>query len=82
MKRSFTILTAAVLSLLLAAPAMAESWLNDAFGSLTGMKWPTALIVALLFALGIVLCRQKRAQWNARRISYAAMCIAISFVLT
>ena len=82
MKRSFTVFTTVALSLLLAAPAMAESWLADAFGSLTGMKWYTALIVALLLGMGVAMCMQKKGSWNAKRLSYAAMCIAIAFVLS
>lgn len=82
MKRSFTIVTTAVLSLLLATPALAESWLEDAFGSLLGMKWYTALIIALLLGMGVVMCRQSKDRWNAKRLSYAAMCIAIAFVLS
>lgn len=80
MKKNFTIFT--TLSLLLATPAMAESWLDDAFGSLTGLKWYTALIIVLLLGMGIVMCRQKKGSWNAKRLSYAAMCIAIAFVLS
>ena len=82
MKRSFTVFTAAALSLLLTATASAESWLDDAFGALTGMKWYTALIVVLLMAMGTVLCVQKKSRWNAKKLSYAAMCIAIAFVLS
>lgn len=80
MKKSFTCLTA--LSLMLSTSAMAESWLNEAFGSLLGMKWYTLLIVVLLLGMGIAMCRQKKGSWNAKRLSYAAMCIAIAFVLS
>ena len=82
MKKSFTVFTAAVLSLMLTAPAMAESWFSDAFGSLLGLKWYTALIVVLLLIMGAVMCTQKKGSWNAKRLSYAAMCIAIAFVLS
>lgn len=59
-----------------------ESWLADAFGSLLEMKWYTILILALLVGMGAVLCTQKSGSWNSRRLAYAAMCIAIAFVLS
>lgn len=57
------------------------AWFSEAFGSLLSMKWYVFLIIVLLLVMGIAMCRQK-GRWNARRISYAAMCIAISFVLS
>lgn len=75
---------AALLSLpLTAAPALAEeSWLSEALGSLFGMKWYTAVMLAALLGMGIAVCRQKKNSWTTRRLAYAAMCIAIAFVLT
>ena len=82
MKKCFTVLPAAFAGMMLSASALAESWFDEAFGSLLGMKWYTGLIVTLLLAMGIVMCLQKKSHWNARRLSYAAMCIAIAFVLS
>ena len=74
------------------APAMAEtaeaaaeaevSWMQEAFSSLVGMKWYTALILVVMAGMGFVICRQKTGSWTAQRLSYAAMCIAIAFVLS
>lgn len=52
------------------------------FGDLTGMHWYTAAIVAVLLVMGLVISRSKKSKWTARRLSYAAMCIAIAFVLS
>ena len=49
-------------------------------GNLTGMHWYTAVIVVVLLVMGIMLT--KKSQWTTRRLAYAAMCIAIAFVLS
>ena len=59
-----------------------ESWAEDAFGSLVGMKWYTALILVILLGMGVVMCNQKKGSWTTKRLAYAAMCIAIAFVLS
>ncbi len=59
-----------------------ESWAEDAFGSLVGMKWYTALILVILAVMGAMICRQKSGSWTTKRIAYASMCIAIAFVLS
>lgn len=58
-----------------------ESWAGEAFGNLTGMKWYTAVILVVLAVMGVVLSRNRQ-QWSSRQIAYAAMCIAIAFVLS
>ena len=53
------------------------------FGKLLELPWYTFVIIAALIAAGIILAKsQKRVKWNSRLISTAAMCIAISFVLS
>ncbi len=59
-----------------------ESAAQRMFGDLTGMHWYTAAIVAVLLVMGLVISRSKKSKWTARRLSYAAMCIAIAFVLS
>ena len=59
-----------------------ESAAQRMFGDLTGMHWYTAAIVAVLLVMGLVISRSKKSRWTARRLSYAAMCIAIAFVLS
>lgn len=39
-------------------------------------------IVILLVAMLLVICLQKREKWTSRHVAYAAMCIAMSFVLS
>lgn len=58
------------------------TWAEEAFGNLTGMHWYTAAIVAVLLVMGILMCTQKKDSWTTRRLAYAAMCIAIAFVLS
>lgn len=60
----------------------AESWAQEAFGNLVGMHWYTLVIIAALAAMGAALCMMKKNNWTSRRIAYAAMCIAIAFVLS
>ena len=59
-----------------------ESTAQRVFGDLTGMHWYTAAILAVLLVMGLVISRSKKSKWTARRLSYAAMCIAIAFVLS
>jgi len=84
MKKVFvTILCAALCLMLMAAPALAEGgWAAEAFGSLLEMNWYTALIVAAFFGMGAAICFQKSGSWTTRRMAYAAMSIAIAFVLS
>lgn len=83
MKKWLTILMTPAWTLMLAAPAFAEeSWASEAFGSLLGMKWYTALILVVFAAMGAVICRQKSGSWTTRRLAYAGMCIAVAFVLS
>lgn len=39
-------------------------------------------IVALLALMLLILCTQDRKAWTSRRVAYAAMCLAMSFVLS
>ena len=57
-----------------------ETVLQQMLGNLTGMHWYTAVIVAVLLVMGIMLT--KKSQWTTRRLAYAAMCVAIAFVLS
>ena len=57
-----------------------ETVLQQMLGNLTGMHWYTAVIVVVLLVMGIMLT--KKSQWTTRRLAYAAMCIAIAFVLS
>ena len=59
-----------------------ESAASRMFGDLTGMHWYTAAILVVLIAMGLVISLSKKSKWTARRLSYAAMCIAIAFVLS
>ena len=59
-----------------------ESTVSRMFGDLTGMHWYTAAILVVLLAMGLVISLSKKSKWTARRLSYAAMCIAIAFVLS
>ncbi len=59
-------------------------WLTGTFAKkMLGTPWYVWMIVALLIALFFALTRLgKREQWNSKRIAYAAMCIAVAFVLS
>lgn len=57
-----------------------ETVLQQMLGNLTGMHWYTAVIVVVLLVMGIMLT--KKSQWTTRRLAYAAMCVAIAFVLS
>lgn len=82
MKKVFVIL-AAILSAFCLPFALAEgSWAAEAFGSLMELKWPTIVILVAFFGMGVAICRQKSGRWTTRRMAYAAMCIAIAFVLS
>lgn len=61
--------------------------MGDWFAALTKklleVRWYTWLVVVFLIALFLVLTfAGKRTKWNSKRIAYAAMCIAIAFVLS
>ena len=49
---------------------------------LAAVQWYTWLVVIALIVLAIVLIKAGKAQWNARILAYAAMTVAISFVLS
>lgn len=49
---------------------------------LAAVQWYTWLVVALLILLAVALIKAGKAQWNARILAYAAMTVAISFVLS
>jgi thiamine transporter len=53
-------------------------YLKDLFA----LDWRVAAAIALLALTGFLLIRGGRATWNGRAISYAAMCLAVSFVLS
>ncbi len=59
-----------------------ESVLKSIFGSLAEKHWYTWAIVAALVVLAVVFFACNKQNWTARRLSYAAMCISISFVLS
>lgn len=59
-----------------------QTWLNSAVKKVIEVKWYVWVILALLFVFGIVMCAKSNLKWTSRRLSYAAMCIAISFVLS
>ena len=96
MKKTTLWMAVLVLAVILVMPAMAEEAartaaevveqepgvLSEMFAGLIGMKWYTAVILVALAAMGVVLCRGRKQAWTSRRIAYAAMCIAIAFVLS
>ena len=49
---------------------------------LAAVQWYTWLVVIALIVLAVVLIKAGKAQWNARILAYAAMTVAISFVLS
>ncbi len=59
-----------------------ESVWSEMFGHLTGMHWYTWAILIVLVVLAVVFLASKQTNWTAKRMSYAAMCIAIAFVLS
>ncbi len=71
-----------------AAPAetgdAAGNWFTDSLltEKLAAVQWYTWLVVIALVVLGIALIRAGKAQWNAKILAYAAMTVAISFVLS
>lgn len=69
-----------------AAEAEAESgnWFSTSTltEKLAAVQWYTWLVIIALIVLAAVLIRAGKAQWNARVLAYAAMTVAISFVLS
>ena len=60
-----------------------KSWFETAFGGFRELHPVTVvLIVALLALMLLILCTQDRKAWTSRRVAYAAMCLAMSFVLS
>lgn len=55
---------------------------GEMFGGLLEVNWLTWVIVIALIAMGVVMCTAKKEKWTSRRMAYAAMCIAIAFVLS
>ena len=49
---------------------------------LAAVQWYTWLVVLALIVLAASLIKAGKAQWNARILAYAAMTVAISFVLS
>ena len=53
------------------------------FSKFSEMPWYTwAAVVAIALCAVLLFITGKRTKWNSKRIAYAAMCIAISFVLS
>jgi len=59
-----------------------KTWFDTAFGKLKEVQWYTWAVLAILMVFGIAMCLVKGVNWTSRKLSYAAMCIAISFVLS
>lgn len=59
-----------------------EAWSSYAFGKLGKVQWYTWAVLAILVVFGIVMFVKGGVNWTTRRISYAAMCIALSFILS
>ena len=49
---------------------------------LAAVQWYTWLVIALLILLAAALVKAGKARWNAKILAYAAMTVAISFVLS
>lgn len=62
-------------------PAKKESWASFAFGKLAGIQWFVWVVLAILVLFAFLMGRNP-AKWTARKLSFAAMCIAISFILS
>jgi len=62
----------------------AGSWFSTSTltEKLAAVQWYTWLVVIALIALAAVLIRAGKAPWNTRVLAYAAMTVAISFVLS
>jgi thiamine transporter len=69
-----------------AAPADAkpESWFKTSTltEKLAAVQWYTWLVIAALIALAAALLRAGKVEWDSRILAYAAMTVAISFVLS
>ena len=76
----------ALVPLLLAFPLSAsaeESAAVPAFEKLLGLQWYTVVLLIALLALGAALyAGARKTRWDSRRIANAAMCVAISFILS
>ena len=61
-----------------------NEWFADAVKNLMEMHWYTWAIVAALLAAGWTLLAsgRKKQGWSSRQLAVAAMCIALSFVLS
>ncbi|MGI6173106.1 MAG: energy-coupled thiamine transporter ThiT [Christensenellales bacterium] len=57
--------------------------MDTIFNKLLEVPWYTWLVLALLFGASVALIQgSKRFKWNSRRVSMAAMSLAIAFVLS
>ena len=87
MRKLMALLLALLIVLALCVPALAEAAEkaepSPIFKKLFEQKWYTWAVVAALAASAVILAAaSKKVKWNSRRISMAAMCIAIAFVLS
>ncbi len=66
------------------AEAEPQSWFSTSTltEKLAAVQWYTWLVIIALIALAAVLIKAGKAQWNAKILAYAAMTVAISFVLS
>ena len=84
--RIIAILMCSVLLLAVPVFALAEEAAEaspSVFEELLELKWYTAAVLISLTILGVVLfASARRTKWDSRRIANAAMCIAISYVLS
>lgn len=61
-----------------------ESWFTQAVEKILETKWYTWAVLVVLVVMGLALLRAGKAKgrWNSRTLAIAAMCVAISFVLS
>lgn len=61
-----------------------ESWFTQAVEKILETKWYTWAVLAVLVVMGAALLRagSAKGRWNSRSLAIAAMCVAISFVLS
>lgn len=97
MKHLLTLFTAFLLLMTLTlTPVLAESadtvptsepteelnWFQSIAANLSEIPWSSALVVIALIAVLAILSVSSKQGWTSREIAFAAMCIAISFVLS
>lgn len=61
-----------------------ESWFTQAVEKILETKWYTWAVLVVLVVMGLALLHAGKAKgrWNSRTLAIAAMCVAISFVLS